>query len=80
MIDANPIPGSPPASAPPPAAPSVVVVPLERFQKAFPGRNEGELRDIREEFYLLAGLVIDIIQEQGATPPQDQADPGRTAG
>ena len=80
MIDANPIPCSSPASAPPPAVPPVGVVPLDRFRKAFPGRNEGELRDIREEFYLLAGLVIDIIQEQGATPPHDQADPGRSAG
>ena len=45
------------------------MLPLERFQEVFPGREEGELRDIREEFYLLAGLVIDIIQEEGATPP-----------
>ena len=59
---------STPAPNPPPRAD---MLPLERFQEVFPGRDEGELRDIREEFYLLAGLVIDIIQDEGAAPLHD---------
>ena len=66
MVDA--IQTSTPAPNPPPRA---GMLPLERFQEVFPGRDEGELRDIREEFYLLAGLVIDIIQDEGAAPPHD---------
>ena len=41
------------------------MIALQRFRDAFPERGDEELRELRQSFYLLAGMLIDqLVDEQ----------------
>ena len=40
------------------------MIALQRFRDAFPGRGDDELRELRQNLYLLAGMLIDQLVDE----------------